>query len=161
LLDCLRLPNTNSEVIDQLIEAIYAQLTGIASPMCAASLDNRSLQPWQESIAKELLFCSSSNRLSIAKVAEACGMSTTQFSRAFKAHFCQTPQRWRLNAQIERAKTMMMGTSNSLTDIAVECGFAEQSHFNHTFRKCVGCCPSTWRRQHADAVPNILDGTPA
>jgi AraC family transcriptional regulator len=37
----------------------------------------------------------------------------------------------------------------SLADIAVACGFADQSHFTAAFRKAVGVPPGTWRRDHA------------
>jgi len=163
LFDCLRLKRASIEATAYILDAIRAHVleTGLSEGLALRT--NRSLQPWQEFLATGLLLSPTSNRPAIAIVAQACGLTATQFSRAFKAQFGQTPQRWRLAAQIERAKSMMTETSYSLTDIAVECGFAEQSHFNHTFRKRVGCAPSTWRKQHAstDSVPDALDGTPA
>jgi AraC-like DNA-binding protein len=36
-----------------------------------------------------------------------------------------------------------------LADIALECGFADQSRFTATFRKTVGVAAGTWRRDQA------------
>jgi AraC-like DNA-binding protein len=41
---------------------------------------------------------------------------------------------------------MMVMTDRSLCEIAVRCGFADQSHFNRVFRRLVGPSPGDWRR---------------
>jgi len=41
----------------------------------------------------------------------------------------------------------MKETDASLTDIALACGFADQSHFTRVFSKFAGVSPGTWRRQ--------------
>lgn len=108
-----------------------------------------TLLPWQERLALSMLSENNPNHTAISVVAGACGISTTQFTRAFKSSFGVTPQRWRLWKRVEHAKRMMLETNHSLTDIACECGFAEQSHFTHTFVKLVGRSPRVWRREFA------------
>jgi AraC family transcriptional regulator len=34
-----------------------------------------------------------------------------------------------------------------LAEIALDCGFSEQSHFTRTFTRMVGTSPGEWRRQ--------------
>jgi AraC-like DNA-binding protein len=41
---------------------------------------------------------------------------------------------------------MMTSTRERLTDIALACGFADQSHLNRHFRRVVGTSPGLWRR---------------
>jgi AraC-like DNA-binding protein len=54
--------------------------------------------------------------------------------------------------RVERAKLMMAGTRERLTDIALACGFADQSHLNRCFRRVVGTSPGLWRRMsHCEA----------
>jgi AraC-like DNA-binding protein len=48
--------------------------------------------------------------------------------------------------RIERAKLMMTSTRERLTDIALACGFSDQSHLNRHFRRVVGTSPGLWRR---------------
>jgi len=117
------------------------------------------LQPWQERLAIGLLLELGQDVVGIQAIAEACGLSASQFSRAFKAQFGVSPQTWRLQTRVQRAKHMMLHTSLTLTEIAGECGFAEQSHFNHVFLKQVGSCPSVWRQANTPAtLEPYLDG---
>jgi AraC-like DNA-binding protein len=48
--------------------------------------------------------------------------------------------------RVERAKLMMASTEQRLADIALACGFADQSHLNRCFRRIVGVSPGLWRR---------------
>src|ERR1700730_7993533 len=48
--------------------------------------------------------------------------------------------------RVDRAKLMMASTGQRLTDIALACGFADQSHLNRYFRRIVGVSPGLWRR---------------
>ncbi|NJL20869.1 MAG: helix-turn-helix transcriptional regulator [Leptolyngbyaceae cyanobacterium SM1_3_5] len=47
--------------------------------------------------------------------------------------------------RIERAKRLLDTSSLSLTEIAMECGFANQSHFTKYFHKYTGQTPKTYR----------------
>lgn len=149
LLDCLRLNRSSAAATAHILDAINARVSEMGVSERLPSRTDQSLQPWQELMATGLLLAPTSGRSTIQSIARACGVTSSQFSRAFKAQFGQSPQQWRLSAVIERAKILMCETDLSLTNIAVECGFAEQSHFNHTFLKRVGVCPSTWRKQEA------------
>jgi AraC-like DNA-binding protein len=53
--------------------------------------------------------------------------------------------------RVERAKRMMIISTESLTEIALNCGFADQSHLNRQFRRAVGVTPGQWRRSSASA----------
>jgi AraC family transcriptional regulator len=48
--------------------------------------------------------------------------------------------------RVERAKLMMTSTRERLTDIALACGFSDQSHLTRSFRRVVGMSPGRWRR---------------
>ena len=62
-----------------------------------------------------------------------------------------SPRRWRLNHRVNLSKAMLRDSDMSLADIAGECGFSEQSHFNHVFTRLVGVSPGVWRKtwQHS------------
>ena len=51
--------------------------------------------------------------------------------------------------RMERAKTLMLTTRDSLCQIALACGLCDQSHLNRLFRRVVGTSPWAWRREHA------------
>jgi AraC-like DNA-binding protein len=51
--------------------------------------------------------------------------------------------------RVERAKAMIRTTRESLAEVALACGFADQAHLNRRFRDVVGISPGRWRRSNA------------
>jgi AraC family transcriptional regulator len=84
--------------------------------------------------------------VSLKDLAAACGLSVSYFVRAFKASTGDPPHRWMLRHRIERAKAQLGETEARLADIAIACGFADQSHFTRVFKSFVGLSPAAWRR---------------
>jgi len=104
------------------------------------------LSAWQERAAKELIEAHIDGSLALARVAAVCGLSTSHFAHAFKASIGVAPHRWLLQRRVERAKALLAGRE-SLTDIALACGFADQSHLTRVFRRATGFSPGAWRQQ--------------
>lgn len=94
---------------------------------------------------KELLLDDASADRSVAELAGVCGLSTGQFSRAFRRTLGTSPHQWLLEQKIARAKCLLRG-KGSMSEIALECGFADQSHLNRVFLRKVGITPGEWRR---------------
>jgi methylphosphotriester-DNA--protein-cysteine methyltransferase len=70
------------------------------------------------------------------------------FAKAFKQTTGAPPHVWLSMKRIGRAKQLMNETNLGLAEIALACGFVDQSHFTRTFVKSVGCSPGKWRRFH-------------
>jgi len=115
------------------------------------SVDDRApgrvLAGWQESLAKEMLMSRIAGDILMEEVASSCGLSVDSFSRMF----CRTtgipPYRWLSLQRIERAKILLRQTGNSLAEVALACGFANQSHFTRAFSRAVRISPGEWRRR--------------
>lgn len=107
------------------------------------------LTGWQERRAKEYLTTHASDDAPIAAAAEACKLSYGHFIKAFRATTGQTPHRWLNGYRIELAKELLLGPQ-SIADIALICGFADQSHLTRVFVRLAGTPPGTWRRQHRE-----------
>ena len=60
-----------------------------------------------------------------------------------------TPHAYIVRRRIEKACFLMETSPMPLGQIAIECGFADQAHFNRTFRKHLDCSPGAWRRMQA------------
>jgi AraC-like DNA-binding protein len=144
-------PSRLSQVfIDHLMLAVghhvastYGGLTAQPRPT-AGGLTRR-----QERWAKELLAGDLSGSLRLADLARECGLSTSQFSRAFRRTVGETPHRWLIRQRIERAKVLLNGSESTLADIALACGFSDQSHFTRSFTARTGISPGRWRRSVA------------
>lgn len=85
----------------------------------------------------------------LGDVAEACGFSPRHFARAFRDSTGLTPHRWAMAARVAAAKTMMQSRAERLAEIALACGFADQSHLTRVFKRETGQSPAAWRRAHA------------
>lgn len=105
-----------------------------------------SLSRHQLAMACDMLIGESDGDLSIATVARACGLSRGYFIRGFKEATGKTPHQWALSQRVEQARGMLIDTPMSLADIALACGFADQSHFTRVFSRMTGLPPGGWRR---------------
>lgn len=104
------------------------------------------LAPWQEKRSKEMLAGNLTGATPLHEIAEACGLSVSHFSRAFRGSTGLAPHAWLLQARVEAAKVMLRERRASLVEIACTCGFADQSHFAHVFTRRVGLSPGAWRK---------------
>ncbi len=100
----------------------------------------------QERRAKELMSASLDAPLLLADVARECCLSVGHFTRAFRQSTGMPPHRWLLHRRIETAKAMLLAGDLPTVQIALACGFADQSSFTRSFARVVGVPPATWAR---------------
>jgi AraC family transcriptional regulator len=74
------------------------------------------------------------------------GWSVRHFTRVFRQSTSETPHRWLMARRVERAKHLLGSRNLSLAEIALTCGFADQSHFTTCFRQVTGATPMKWRK---------------
>jgi AraC-like DNA-binding protein len=103
------------------------------------------LAPWQLKRAKALFEAHLCGGVGVEHVARACGLSRGHFSNAFRVSTGLSPHCWFTQRRIEAARDMLR-TNQSLSDIALACGFADQSHFTRQFRRATGTTPKAWQR---------------
>lgn len=106
------------------------------------------LAPWQKRRASEILHENLHGRIRLTDVARECGLSTSHFARSFKTSFGVSTHQWLIQHRIEHAKQLMMQTTLSLLEIAVQSGFNDQPAFTRTFQQFVGISPGRWRRHY-------------
>lgn len=104
------------------------------------------LAPWQERRAKELMRATLNEEVPLSRLAAECGLSVRHFARAFRRSTGVPPHRWLLNHRAERARELLSNRALSLAEVAMACGFADQSHFTRVFRGIMGISPGAWRR---------------
>ncbi|WP_296306520.1 AraC family transcriptional regulator [Erythrobacter sp.] len=127
-----------------------AQSYGEMEP--CSRLHRGGLAAWQERRATEYLGANLGSGSSLKEIAAQCGLSISHFSRAFKATFGIAPHQWLIRRRIEVAKALLKSPSLSLARVALECGFADQSHFTRVFTRIVGMGPGAWRRNYGIGV---------
>ena len=105
-----------------------------------------TLAPWQMRRATERMMSNLDGDIALSELAAECGLSVSYFTRAFKQSSGDPPHRWLLRRRVEHAKMMLRDMDASLADVAIMCGFADQSHFTRVFRAHAGEAPGAWRR---------------
>lgn len=104
------------------------------------------LAPWQVRLAKETMDSRLTRDVEIAEIARVCRLSLCHFIRAFSNTVGIAPYQWFLSRRVALAQGLLAQTGLSLAEIALECGFVDQSHFTNTFVRHVGQSPGRWRR---------------
>ncbi len=83
-----------------------------------------------------------------ADLAKRTGMSVSAFERKFRRHLHTSPMQFLKRLRLARASAALLQTTNPISEIAIECGFADQAHLSREFRKLTGLSPSAWRQRH-------------
>lgn len=134
--------------VEYVALAFHAHVLRTYGNIPLASISNRGgLADWQLRRACEFFEANLDGDPSIADVAPECGLSSSYFAKAFKRATGAPPHAWLSIKRIERAKQLMNETDLELAEIALACGFVDQSHFTRTFVKRQGCSPGRWRRR--------------
>jgi AraC family transcriptional regulator len=84
--------------------------------------------------------------ISLEEMAKLAELSQSQFARLFKSSPGMPPYKWSLDARIKRAQELLLLGKESISAIAIQTGFADQSHFTKTFRRATGVTPKEWQR---------------
>jgi AraC-like DNA-binding protein len=133
--------------VEHVSFAVCAHVAQAYGGMAPNSMALRGgLAAWQERRAKEILTANLDGAVALADVARECRLSLSHFSRAFRQSMGVAPHCWLQNRRVELAKDLMRDRQTSLSQIALRCGFADQSHFTRVFTRRAGVSPGAWRR---------------
>lgn len=98
--------------------------------------------------ASEIIRSQLSNPLSISELADELGIHRSQLSRSFKASFGVSLSHFIRQCRIEKSIVLLGKRDLSIAEIALECGFTDQSHFTRCFRTMLSTTPAKWRKCH-------------
>lgn len=133
---------------DQVARLFAAHLLREHSTAARARADSRpdaTLSSCRMRHVQDLIESSLHSDLGLARLAAEAGVGEHAFTVAFTRAFGVTPHRYVVQRRIERAKELLRGTDMAVVDVAIETGFASQSHLAATFKRVVGVTPSAYR----------------
>ncbi len=138
---------TRALFLDHVSLALTAHIAHLYGGMKRPAKSRRGgLAPRQERQVKELMAANLRQDVSLNRLARETGLSARHFARAFRQSTGDSPHRWMMKYRIEHAKGLMTDKNLSLAEIALLCGFADQSHFTRVFTAIVGASPGGWRK---------------
>jgi len=86
--------------------------------------------------------------LSLVELAAVAQTSPAHFARLFKHATGLTPHRYVTTCRMEQAKQLLAATDVSLSEIGLQVGCADQSHFTAIFREYVSTTPQAYRNSN-------------
>jgi len=96
--------------------------------------------------AQELLTDRCAESLSIRAVAQYVGVHPAHLARSFSRFFMRSPGEHLRRSRVARAEALLLETDLPLVEIALSCGFVDQSHFTNVFRRYKALAPAAFRR---------------
>ena len=132
------------DVTPLVLEGLLLELLAQISRQ-SARREERGCPPWLRE-TRDYLHDHFTEGVAISEVATAVGVHPAHLMRAFRQRHGCTIGEYVRRLRVEYASHLLSTSNTSLTQIAVEAGFAEQSHFNRTFKSVTGMVPSEFRR---------------
>jgi PAS domain S-box-containing protein len=84
--------------------------------------------------------------LRVETLAKLTGLSVTQFERRMRKVFRLSPKQFVIKCRMDEATRLLAETKQSLGEIALACGFNDQSAFSRQFKSAMGTTPGEFRR---------------
>jgi AraC family transcriptional regulator len=106
------------------------------------------LAAWQVVRVHAFIQTNLAQKIAIEDLAAVARLSPSHFSRAFRCTVGLAPHAYVIRRRIEQARKLIRDTDKPLSEIALDCGLADQAHLTKLFRRFVGLSPGAWRRRY-------------
>ncbi len=126
------------------LEGVLLQILADGARYSGAPDPAMALPRWLR-LAREYAETNFLRTLSLAEIAGAAGVHRVHLAREFRRHFSVTVGEFLRRRRVEHACRLVTTTNDPLADVAIACGFSDQSHFCATFRRQVGLTPGRFR----------------
>jgi PAS domain S-box-containing protein len=87
-------------------------------------------------------------RIEVGQLARLIHLSVSQFDRRFKRLYQMTPTQYVLRVRVNAARQALATDDRSIAQIALACGFYDQSYFTKQFHKLLGQTPTEYRARY-------------
>jgi AraC-like DNA-binding protein len=111
-------------------------------------------EPGQVRAIKEYLRANLHRNVSLNELAVLTGLSKAYVIRSFRRAVGMPPYEWLLQLRIEEGRNRLKGGS-SISELAFELGFSDQSHFHRRFKRVTGMTPAAYAQGHYHSRQNI------
>ena len=117
-----------------------------SGPQAPHSPAEGGLPGWRLRRVVEHMHANMAQKMPLAQLAAVGGLSTSQFTRAFRAATRESPYQYLVRIRIERACDLLEHTVLPIVEVGLRCGFEQPNHFATMFRKFMGMSPRAYRK---------------
>jgi AraC family transcriptional regulator len=129
-------------VVQGLLLELLGQIVRVSAGSHAASGPR-----WLRDV-KERLDSDFSARASVTELASIARVHPVHLARRFRSSYGCSIGEYVRRRQLLAAEELLAGSQLDLREVALRCGYADQSHFSKAFRRSVGVPPGRYRRAH-------------
>lgn len=105
-------------------------------------------QPFEDMrVVVDHIFAHYDKRISLETLASLRFLSPRQLERRFRGLFHTSPTEFILKVRLDTATRLLIESNSSITEIAMQCGFYDNSHFTRQFKKKLGVSPHQFRKK--------------
>ena len=130
------------------------RVTAEGRPVQTTACIRGGLAPWQKRIVTAYIATNLGCTIRVSDLARVARLSVGHFFRVFRESFGEAPLAYIARRRIQRSQSLMLRSEMPLSQIALDCGMHDQSHFTRVFRHFVGINPGVWRRQFSAGEAN-------
>jgi AraC family transcriptional regulator len=144
--------SSSASYANYLIRAIAAHVVENHSAVSTSKQDQKAikgLSPRKLNLVIEFIDRNLSKPLSLEDIASICDLSSSHFTRLFRSSTGLAPHQYLLRRRIDMAQHLLTESGMSISEIAFECGFADQVHLTQAFRRFTGKAPGAFRKAHS------------
>jgi AraC family transcriptional regulator len=137
------------EIEERALDLAEAVIDAVLERRATSSVVRAATRRTHGEIVEELqrlLAASWRRKVELADLANALRWSPYHLARLFRAATGSSIHGYVTALRLRHAVERMRETRDELAEIALDCGFASQSHFADSFRREFGCAPSQLRR---------------
>jgi AraC family transcriptional regulator len=138
----------SSLLVDPIAQAIASRFLAVNGRISTGRDAQRpnKLSAKQLQRTRDFVEANLDSDIRLKALADVCGLSTEYFVRLFKNAVGISPYQYVIGLRVERAKALLSEESQSLCQVALQCGFSHQEHMTRVFRRFTGQTPGRYRR---------------
>lgn len=130
---------------------LIAKLGALSELLLAAVREGKKITQKQNRLAESFLFIRDNyaRDITLHDLAQVAGVSVSHFRRIFQEEFKVSPIDHLVNYRLEKASSLLRGSSLPIAQIAAETGFDDPNYFSRAFSRAYKCSPRAWRKKQS------------